>query len=533
MARAVASALTEEREAAAAAHEAALAEAVGIARSAALAEAAAAAASEQQALTQAARESAREEASRGRAAAVEAARAAGRAEGAAALEATRIQLTQRDEQLSAAVASAAWERQVRPASAITLLSTFASSPPPLSLRAPFLFSTPYRLSPALRSLPLTTWAQLPYPLRQLAAASAEAQSDEAVTAAERLESARAWHAATAAASADLEAAVEAAREAAGGWRERRLAAASAAIDAANNEALAAAVAARDEAVAARAAASLFGSAFGEKKAPRPEAATAAEMAEAVQRAVEEANQLALRRQLTAVEAAKAEAEAEAKAEAAKAVEALAEARAAQTHAEDALATLRKNVEQQQVAAAAVVAAAAEQPSVLVPAADAFAGAFGSAFPAATLPPAPLAIELSSQSLPVASPLASESPLAPTAGAEPSLLDAFLAATASVAEGSPVKQLFLKLARHDAAFKALDLAHDAELSRWPVDRQAATLALLAGNPYVHKANFVGLNLSDAVAPSLARTLRSPDGRLEVLNLEQNDLREPGLLQIVER
>ena len=62
---------------------------------------------------------------------------------------------------------------------------------------------------------------------------------------------------------------------------------------------------------------------------------------------------------------------------------------------------------------------------------------------------------------------------------------------------------------------LDLAHDAELSRWPVVRQAAALELLQGNPHLIKAHLVGLNLTDQAAPALAHALSAPHGRLEVL------------------
>ena len=115
---------------------------------------------------------------------------------------------------------------------------------------------------------------------------------------------------------------------------------------------------------------------------------------------------------------------------------------------------------------------------------------------------------------------------------PELLGAFEAATAALRDGSPGKQLFLRVAALDSSLTTLDLAHDPEIARWPLERQGAALALLQGSPHVTKLNLSGLNLTDAVAPALRAVLEAPISRLEVLSLEQNDFREAGLLAIID-
>ena len=107
---------------------------------------------------------------------------------------------------------------------------------------------------------------------------------------------------------------------------------------------------------------------------------------------------------------------------------------------------------------------------------------------------------------------------------------FEAAAAVVPSSSPLKQLFLRVADGDPALSELDLAGDQELIRWPVRRQAAALALLCGSPTIERVNLSGLGLPDDVAPVLAAAIRVGSA-LRILNLERNDLREPGLLAIV--
>ncbi|KOO52899.1 hypothetical protein Ctob_013205 [Chrysochromulina tobinii] len=93
---------------------------------------------------------------------------------------------------------------------------------------------------------------------------------------------------------------------------------------------------------------------------------------------------------------------------------------------------------------------------------------------------------------------------------------------------------MRIATHDTSMTSLDFtaALQQEFIRWPEPRQVAALALLIGNPYVTVINLSGLTLPDAGASALAAALHADaGGRVEVLNLERNDLREPGLLNIV--
>ena len=68
-------------------------------------------------------------------------------------------------------------------------------------------------------------------------------------------------------------------------------------------------------------------------------------------------------------------------------------------------------------------------------------------------------------------------------------------------------------------------------RWSAERQSAALFLLAGSPTLQKLNLSGLGLTDAVAPALAAILCQPSA-LQVLSAERNDLRESGLLLLIE-
>ena len=111
---------------------------------------------------------------------------------------------------------------------------------------------------------------------------------------------------------------------------------------------------------------------------------------------------------------------------------------------------------------------------------------------------------------------------------------FETVSASLNATSPLRALFLRIATHDTSMTSLDFsaALQQEFIRWPEPRQVAALALLIGNPYVTVINLSGLTLPDAAASALAAALHADaGGRVEVLNLERNDLREPGLLNIV--
>ena len=113
--------------------------------------------------------------------------------------------------------------------------------------------------------------------------------------------------------------------------------------------------------------------------------------------------------------------------------------------------------------------------------------------------------------------------------------------ASMTGQSPVRQKFRRLmlpvhiAAKDPSTSDLDLKADAEFMRWPVERQKAALMLLSFSAVATKVNLGSLNLTDEIAPVLEKVLAAggPDGpsKLEVLNLDQNDLREGGLLTLV--
>ena len=117
--------------------------------------------------------------------------------------------------------------------------------------------------------------------------------------------------------------------------------------------------------------------------------------------------------------------------------------------------------------------------------------------------------------------------------------AFDAATKTTKQSSPVKALFERVAAHDPTLTeialnvhASDNALNMEWTMWPDTRKAAALALLCGNPHISKINLAGTRLNDAEASALASALGA-DSKVEVLNLERNALREPGLLAIVAR
>ena len=111
------------------------------------------------------------------------------------------------------------------------------------------------------------------------------------------------------------------------------------------------------------------------------------------------------------------------------------------------------------------------------------------------------------------------------------LSAFASAAAVVSDSSPLKQIFLRGAAHDATLSEMDLSGDQEFIRWPAARQAAALAVLSGSPVLLRLGLSGLGLTDSVATALAGLLASESGALQVLNLERNDFHEAGLLEMI--
>ena len=96
--------------------------------------------------------------------------------------------------------------------------------------------------------------------------------------------------------------------------------------------------------------------------------------------------------------------------------------------------------------------------------------------------------------------------------------------------SPTQALFARVGDNDPTLTELDLQASAEMMRWPVERQRAAIALLCHNTCVRSINLRSLQLTDGIASTLAMVL-STGRSLEVLNLEQNDLREHGLTAII--
>jgi hypothetical protein len=121
------------------------------------------------------------------------------------------------------------------------------------------------------------------------------------------------------------------------------------------------------------------------------------------------------------------------------------------------------------------------------------------------------------------------------GATAAARSRFTAATTAVSAGSPLIALFWRAAGHESSLSEIDLADGAgrdEFVRWPTERQAAALALLEGSRPLVKLNLSGLNLTDALAPTLAVLLSASASGLSILNLERNDLREEGLLLLID-
>lgn len=125
-------------------------------------------------------------------------------------------------------------------------------------------------------------------------------------------------------------------------------------------------------------------------------------------------------------------------------------------------------------------------------------------------------------------------LTETSAARTSLLEAFVLATRSIKGASPLRDTFLRLGRaNDPSLTALHLS-DAELVEfrtWLPPRQAAALRLLAYNPFVCRVELSNGALDDSVGVVLAEVLRR-NASITSLNVEGNDLREGGLLALVD-
>ena len=76
----------------------------------------------------------------------------------------------------------------------------------------------------------------------------------------------------------------------------------------------------------------------------------------------------------------------------------------------------------------------------------------------------------------------------------------------MSSGSPVQKLFRRLmlpphiAARDPTVADLDLSADAEMMRWPLERQKSALRLLSFSSVVTTVKLGQLQLSDEVAPA---------------------------------
>ena len=118
------------------------------------------------------------------------------------------------------------------------------------------------------------------------------------------------------------------------------------------------------------------------------------------------------------------------------------------------------------------------------------------------------------------------------------LKSFDAETAVVKKSSPTKALFKKIADRDPVLTVVKLnmqetdnAINMEFKSWPAPRKAAAIALMQDSPVIVEINAAGAGLSDPSARALAAVLGAPGCKIEILNLERNNLAEPGLLEIV--
>ena len=129
-------------------------------------------------------------------------------------------------------------------------------------------------------------------------------------------------------------------------------------------------------------------------------------------------------------------------------------------------------------------------------------------------------------------------LADTAEQRAALVDAFFAATATIQANlkgeSPLRDYFVRIGRcEDPSLRsvALDDHQLVEFRGWLPPRQAAAILLLCYNPYVTSVVLNGCALDDSAGAALSEVLRRSKS-LTSLSVERNDLREPGLLRIVD-
>ena len=106
-------------------------------------------------------------------------------------------------------------------------------------------------------------------------------------------------------------------------------------------------------------------------------------------------------------------------------------------------------------------------------------------------------------------------------------------TSMALTGPSLDAMLARVARNELT--VLDFTEHPALQRevktWLPERQSAAIRTLCGSPVIEEINLFGCGLRDDVAPALAELVRAPSSVLARLSIEGNDLRAPGLVQVV--
>jgi hypothetical protein len=124
-------------------------------------------------------------------------------------------------------------------------------------------------------------------------------------------------------------------------------------------------------------------------------------------------------------------------------------------------------------------------------------------------------------------------LAETQEMRKALVSQFEQATAGIMGASPLKEFFLQVGNSSSGITELSLDDQLSLEfrGWLPARQGAALRLLSYNPFIAAVKLNGLALDDSVGTVLADVLRR-NRAITSLSVERNDLREAGLLALVD-
>jgi len=110
-------------------------------------------------------------------------------------------------------------------------------------------------------------------------------------------------------------------------------------------------------------------------------------------------------------------------------------------------------------------------------------------------------------------------------------------TSVIKPTSPLRIYFARVGARDPSLTTVKLVTEAdgslgtEFRTWTSTRKAAALALMTDSPVLTVIDLNNLNLTDRCTRSLAAVLSAPSCAVEVLNLERNNLAEPGVLAIL--